>query len=159
MKNPVLCLIAGVAAIWVCTAWMSAETPNTAAGPAEAGHYASLGPHPHAMGAQATQVPAGDAKTASSDGCLTCHKGATDPHPVAQSIGCVGCHGGDGAATTKEQAHTARPTHPEAWPTAANPKASYTLLNRENWDWIRFVNPSDLRVAAVVCARCHAAIV
>jgi hypothetical protein len=125
-------LISALAAIGLCTAWMSAES------------------------AQTTRQ---SAAAAPSDGCLSCHKGATDPHPVAQDIGCVGCHGGNGAATTKEQAHTAKPSHPEAWPSAANPRASYTLLNHENWDWIRFVNPSDLRVAAVVCAKCHAPIV
>src|SRR5207248_2853538 len=121
--------------------------PYATAAATEAGPYAATeaatAAHPHAMGAQATQVPA-DAKAAVSDGCLTCHKGAVDPHPTPQTIGCVGCHGGNGTATTKDQAHTAKPSHPEMWPTAANPKQSYTLLNRENWDWIRFVNPSDL---------------
>src|ERR1043166_1938004 len=111
-------LISALAAIGLCTAWMSAES------------------------AQTTRQ---SAAAAPSDGFRSCHKGATDPHPVAQDIGCVGCHGGNGAATTKEQAHTAKPSHPEAWPSAANPRASYTLLNHENWDWIRFVNPSDLR--------------
>src|SRR5262249_12451047 len=140
MKHRFTFLVTGLAALWLCTAWMSAETttPRPSAGNV----------HPHAMGAQATQRNP-DVKEANSEGCLTCHKGATDPHPVAQSIGCVGCHGGNGAATTKETAHTAKPSHPEAWPGAANPRASYTLLNNENWDWIRFVNPSDLRAAAV----------
>ena len=29
------------------------------------------------------------------------------------------------------------------------------MLNRERHEWIRFVNPSDMRVAPVVCGRCH----
>ena len=81
-----------------------------------------------------------------------------DPHPTPQWLSCADCHGGNGTATTKEQAHP-RPRHADAWPTAANPHESYTLLNRERHEWIRFVNPSDLRVAPVVCGRCHSAIV
>ena len=83
---------------------------------------------------------------------------ARDPHPVAQSLTCVDCHGGNGTATTKEEAHP-RPAFPEAWKTSANPHASFTLLNHERHEWIRFVNPSDLRVAPVVCGRCHESII
>src|SRR5207244_1151989 len=60
------------------------------------------------------------------------------------------------------RAHGAAPRDPAAWgrdrspvPSSANPVRSYTLLNRESWEWIRFVNPGDLRVADVTCGPCH----
>ena len=35
------------------------------------------------------------------------------------------------------------------------PKQSYTLLNREAPEFVRFVNPSDYRVAREACGACH----
>ena len=54
------------------------------------------------------------------------------------------------------QAHV-WPRFPEAWQRSANPVRSYTLLNHESPEFIRFVNPGDLRVAHVSCgtANCH----
>jgi hypothetical protein len=94
---------------------------------------------------------------ASNPGCVGCHKETGDPHPGdVDRLTCTDCHGGNGTATAKEQAHTARPSNPEKWHSSANPHESYTLLNNENWAWIRFVNPSDSRVAPSICAKCHA---
>ena len=104
----------------------------------------------------ADQAPA--APGAPSDGCMKCHGGTRDPHPTATRLTCVDCHGGSGTATTREQAHP-RPRKPEAWRTSANPAESYTLLNHESREWIRFVNPGDLRVADLACGRCHGPIV
>ena len=86
--------------------------------------------------------------------CVACHQGVGDPHGSLR-MACVDCHGGDPAATTKEAAHP-RPRHPERWPGAANPERTYTLLNDESPEWIRFVNPGDLRVANETCGGCHA---
>jgi hypothetical protein len=46
---------------------------------------------------------------------------------------------------------------PKTWhfPSAANPKQSYTLLNKESPAYVRFVNPSDYRVARQSCGACH----
>src|SRR5262249_4473736 len=51
--------------------------------------------------------------------------------------------------------------NPEAWRNSANPIRSYTLLNHESPDYIRFVNPGDLRVSHLSCgtANCHGKIV
>ena len=106
----------------------------------------------------ATHIRATSQPPAPSDGCISCHNNAKDPHPVQQSLTCVDCHGGNGTATTKQAAHPV-PAIAAAWPTAANPRSSFTLLNHERHEWIRFVNPSDLRVAPVVCGRCHEGIV
>ncbi|HYV37775.1 MAG TPA: hypothetical protein VE988_18970, partial [Gemmataceae bacterium] len=99
-----------------------------------------------------------DAKSAS---CIACHQNSHDPHwdgrdDQKQSffLGCVDCHGGNPSTTVKHLSHV-NPKYPEAWSTAANPVRSYTLLNHESPEFIRFVNPGDLRVAHIACASCH----
>jgi len=106
--------------------------------------------------APATEVTAAAQDADAPSSCKTCHPGVTDPHPGANESACVVCHGGDASAADKERAHRARPRHPERWQGGRNPKRSYTLLNDEDPEWIRFVNPGDLRVADETCGRCHA---
>src|SRR5581483_7327120 len=114
-------------------------------------------------------------------GCVTahCHPAMDAPTMHASAtfpLGCVDCHGGHADVTTAapvgsdeyraaERAAHVAPEHPDAWPRRAdgtmasgNPERSYTALNRESFDFIRFVNPGDLRVADVTCgsAGCHA---
>ena len=79
----------------------------------------------------------------------------------AVGLSCTACHGGNPAAKLKEEAHV-KPKFPAEWRRAgkysgANPERSNTLLNRESWEFVRFVNPGDLRVAAKTCgsASCH----
>jgi hypothetical protein len=79
----------------------------------------------------------------------------------AVGLTCTACHGGNPVATTKEQAHV-QPMFPREWRrdgkyTGANPERSNTLLARESWEFVRFVNPGDLRVVAKTCAgsACH----
>src|SRR5207244_5186313 len=71
-------------------------------------------------------------------------------------LGCCDCHGGDPAASDKDKAHVA-PRFPDAWYSTANPVRSYTLLNHEAPEFIRFVNPGDLRIAHISCGtmNCH----
>ncbi|MFN8390307.1 MAG: hypothetical protein U0136_08465 [Bdellovibrionota bacterium] len=107
-------------------------------------------------------------------GCVDCHIKTdamtmhTNPGVV---IGCTDCHGGDptvraGLLTPgtpeyergKKNAHVA-PLHPENWPTSANPKRSYTNLLKESPEFVKFVNPGDLRVAPETCGGCHSKIV
>jgi hypothetical protein len=53
------------------------------------------------------------------------------------------------------------PKYPETWnyPTSANPERTYALLNKESPEFIRFVNPSDLRIAHEACGACHMPII
>lgn len=89
-------------------------------------------------------------------GCTNCHQGVRDMHNMETvKLGCCDCHGGDPSAPTKETAHV-QPCLPQAWPTSANPVRTYTLLNHESPEFIRFVNPGDLRVAHISCGACHA---
>ncbi len=93
---------------------------------------------------------------AKSAGCIQCHKDCGDPHEKPTiNLGCIDCHGGDPASVVKERAHVL-PRIPDAWRSSANPVRSYTLLNYESPEFIRFVNPGDLRIAHITCGNCHA---
>jgi hypothetical protein len=87
--------------------------------------------------------------------CVKCHTGVHDMHakPTVK-LGCIDCHGGDANCETKQGAH-AKPRFPEMWRTSGNPVRSYTLLNHESPEFVRFVNPGDLRVAQISCGSCH----
>lgn len=88
-------------------------------------------------------------------GCINCHQGVTDMHDLETvKLGCIDCHGGNADATAKGAAHV-QPYVPQGWPSSANPVRSYTLLNHESPEFIRFVNPGDLRVAHISCGTCH----
>lgn len=122
----------------------------------------------------AAPAPAGQSAAqahAKSEGCLDCHTKTDMPtmhaNPAVQ-LGCVDCHGGDaslrvpeGTATGSadytrwmQQAHVL-PRYPEAWPSSATPERTYTLLNQERAEFIRFINPSDYRVNEFACGACH----
>jgi hypothetical protein len=93
-----------------------------------------------------------------SAGCVSCHGSIDAPtmhDSPAVEIGCTECHGGNGAATTKEEGHV-HPRRPENWPTSGNPERLAARLNDESPEFIRFVNPGDLRVAGATCGKCHA---
>jgi hypothetical protein len=56
-----------------------------------------------------------------------------------------------------EKAHVLpRYPHTWGWPSSRTPERTYTLLNRESPEFIRFMNPGDLRVARESCGACHA---
>ena len=95
---------------------------------------------------------------AKSAGCLSCH--ATTDMPSMHSnpaiiLGCTDCHGGNAVVAlphgvpktapayraTLDKAHV-QPLFPDSWhyPKSANPERSYTLLNRESPEFVRFVN-------------------
>jgi hypothetical protein len=108
-----------------------------------------------------------------SEGCNSCHV-QTDAPTMHLSpsvrLGCTDCHGGDATIfgnaqlshdhpdyiAARDMAHVL-PTYPDSWhwPSSANPERSYALLNREAPEFLRFVNPSDYRVAREACGACH----
>jgi len=95
-----------------------------------------------------------------SRGCLECHAGVEPMHASKNVVlGCTDCHGGNPApGLTQRQAHVP-PRNPVFWESSANPNDSSVLLNHESREFIKFVNPGDLRVAEETCAPCHADIV
>jgi len=100
-------------------------------------------------------------------GCTDCHGGDASqfvPHNSA-SGGASGGENGQGLPkgkqsddyiAVKELAHIL-PEYPGAWdyPHSANPERTYTLLNKESREFVRFVNPSDYRVVELACGACH----
>lgn len=120
------------------------------------------------------------------EGCVTCHGQIEPMHKYgttetlekvngdkdAVGLTCTACHGGnpvprktsDDAKSIeqiKNEAHV-RARFPEEWrrdgkSTGANPERTASLLTRESWEFVRFVNPGDLRVAAKSCggSACH----
>ncbi|MCC7168916.1 MAG: hypothetical protein IT459_00595 [Planctomycetes bacterium] len=82
------------------------------------------------------------------DNCLTCHFGIEEMHP-GQRLRCTDCHGGDGRAETKDKAHV-KPTRPIVNDERVLP-LDYDL------PYLRFVNPTNLRVVDQTCGTCHAA--
>jgi len=96
-----------------------------------------------------------------SVGCLQCHQGVEPMHKAEQNVvlGCTDCHGGNAArGLTKEQAHIL-PKNREFWKTSAKPPNSNAWLNHESPEFIRFLNPGDLRVAQQSCGLCHGEII
>ncbi len=109
-----------------------------------------------------------------STGCLDCHT-ASDASSMHKSeavhLGCTDCHGGNASVRLNNsglkptdvayvQARNAAhilPRFPKTWgwPSSANPQRSYTLLNKEAPEYVRFVNPSDYRVVRQSCGACH----
>lgn len=106
-----------------------------------------------------------------SAGCMTCHTktdSATMHISGAIPLGCTDCHGGDagvfrdaaeapgghGYVSAMEKAHVL-PLYPQTWkwPNSSNPKRSYTLLNKESPEFLRFVNPTDYRVVREILRR------
>jgi hypothetical protein len=55
---------------------------------------------------------------------------------------------------TQKKAHV-QPLNPIFWDSSANPSESSVLLNHESPEFIRFVNPGDLRTADKACGPCH----
>ena len=102
----------------------------------------------------------------SQDGeaCLSCHVGVEDVHPGAVEYGqCTVCHGGDGSALLKSAAHVASPENWAAVRGDGLPPAPEgyikdmppDMLDQLDSDYIRFINPGDMRAAEEACGGCH----
>jgi hypothetical protein len=110
-----------------------------------------------------------------SAGCISCHTSTDEPtmHPTRTvHIGCTDCHGGNAAISiasgaavnspeynsAKEKAHI-QPHDPSFKNRSALPERSYTKWLKESAEYVKFVNPGDLRVAPETCGAvgCHAA--
>jgi hypothetical protein len=171
----VLALLAGVAAPLIAAS-DDGRAPAVATAPDDA-----VAATPIAAEAPPDTAPALLRQTqaeadAKSTGCLSCHQGIEPMHASEQvKLGCIDCHGGNagvqnGGATpgspeyarARDTAHVL-PKFPEKWRDAknpdrlssANPERTYTPLNLESHEFVRFKNPGDLRVASETCGSCH----
>ena len=129
----------------------------------------------------AKEFPASPQKQSAADaqaksaGCVSCHTESdakTMHRQPGVTLGCTDCHGRfaqvskpagaeRGSPSYEAAMHGAhvQPRNAKAWPSSANPEGSFTLLNRENPEFIRFVNPGDYRVAREACGACHLAVI
>ncbi len=133
--------------------WALAQAPGQTKG----GHAIAYPMPPELVGVDLVRQTDEQA-AAKSSGCIVCHVGSHDPHyKETVRLGCVDCHGGRADTSIKEQAHVS-PRFPEVWRSSANPVRTYTLLNEEAPEFVRFINPGDLRVAHISCGttNCHA---
>ncbi len=106
-----------------------------------------------------------------SRGCNDCHSGIEDMHNGKISLGCIDCHGGDATVRRavgipflsepyqqlKKKAHV-QPRYSDYWKdSSGNPVRPTTLTLKEDPEWMRFVNPGDLRIANLSCGttQCH----
>jgi len=127
----------------------------------------------YAVAPPAPQTQTAEQVQAKSSGCYSCHVQTDQPsmhETPAVMLGCTDCHGGNAAVrgnpdlgfddpgyvAARDAAHVL-PKYPKSWhyPSSANPKRTYTLLNKEAPEFVRFVNPSDYRVAREACGACH----
>ncbi len=107
---------------------------------------------------------------AASVGCITCHTGIEHPNMHAEdtvNLGCADCHGGnpeisaDAGKGTPQYKEAERKAHvlPRLEENAArggHPIRAYTNWIKESAEFVRFVNPGDLRIAPQTCGACHA---
>jgi len=112
------------------------------------------------------------APTAAAEGCIACHNNIEPMHVTpsgkleaggkdGQGLSCTYCHGGNPVGKTAEESHV-RSRNPDVWkvggkPSSANPERTNAMLNRESWEFVRFINPADLRVVSKTCSECHSA--
>ena len=109
-----------------------------------------------------------------SAGCVSCHTATDEPtmHPTRTvQLACIDCHGGDSSANVavgvasnspeynaiKEKAHV-HPKNSVFKKGTAVPERVFTAWLNESYEFIKFVNPGDLRVAPETCGSsgCHA---
>ncbi len=156
----------------ICVLLAVVDPPGTIAAPQESATSSSR------SGSDQSSPGLGDSLEEAqqrSSGCVTCHNPMDSPsmHTTGTvRLGCTDCHGGNAQISlpasvsldspqyqdTMRQAHP-RPHFAENAYNSANPVRAYTSWLKEDADYIKFVNPGDLRVATQTCGRsgCHTA--
>jgi hypothetical protein len=109
-----------------------------------------------------------------SAGCISCHTSTDEPtmHPTKTvHLACADCHGGNSSISVapgiapnsaqyiaaKEKAHV-QPRDSSFKDRSNLPERAYTKWLKESADYVKFINPGDLRVAPETCGPigCHA---
>src|SRR5262245_47489331 len=157
-KTVLIGMLSLCATMLLCAAAADADAPPSATG--------GFGPSisvPHAPAASKSSRPRNridqtpSEAQAKSAGCIECHTGVNEMHHSPNVVlGCTDCHGGNPTPGlfSMRKAHV-QPRNPIFWQSSANPNDSSVLLNHESEEFIQFVNPGDLRVAAKTCGLCH----
>jgi hypothetical protein len=109
-----------------------------------------------------------------SAGCISCHTSTDEPtmHPTKTvHLACADCHGGNSSISVaagiaphsseytaaKEKAHV-QPRDSSFKDRSNLPERTYTKWLKESAEYVKFINPGDLRAAPETCgpAGCHA---
>ncbi len=98
-------------------------------------------------------APAGEAYRAQTPGADDAHEDEHGEHGAAPK------HGWSSQYQAAMDAAHVLPRYPGNWHGSANPASSYASLNKESPEFIRFVNPGDLRIARESCGACHLPII
>ncbi len=96
-------------------------------------------------------------------GCLSCHEGIEHAHGPLPEDECVACHGGDENGSSKESSHIPVPSNWAEVRGDGLPPAPYGFirdfapdqLEQMDPSYLRFINPTDIRVVAESCGECH----
>jgi hypothetical protein len=114
-----------------------------------------------------------DEVAAKSSGCRSCHTPMDTVNMHARPsvrIGCSDCHGGDPKISVPPNTTSNSPeyeqvkSHAHVQPrvlrdtrNGAEPVRAYTNWLKEDWEYVRFVNPGDLRIVSKTCGTsgCH----
>jgi len=136
--------------------------------PAQKTAAATITPTPHRTATARNESP--EQAAAASAGCITCHMGIEHPNMHTEDtvvLGCADCHGGNASIqiagtkdsadynVAKKKAHILSRFASDA-ARGGHPVRAYTRWLQESYDYIRFANPGDLRVANETCGGCHA---
>ncbi|HEY2961624.1 MAG TPA: hypothetical protein VGJ37_04375 [Pyrinomonadaceae bacterium] len=155
MSRTVAGLIVVFATALAIASWRTSAAEQTATAPKVEGCVSCHGliEPMHKYGTTETLEKIKDGKDAVGLSCTACHGGNPVPRKTSDAPAEI--------ERVKREAHV-QPLYPREWQrsgrhSGANPERSNTLLNRESWEFVRFINPGDLRVAAKTCgsASCH----
>jgi hypothetical protein len=147
--------------------WIAVRARTASASPQDASTNSSA-PLPGLLGQSQEEAQR------KSAGCVSCHTATDEPtmHPTKTvQLACTDCHGGAGSASVnsgiasnspeynavKEKAHV-HPKNAAFKKRTAVPERAFTAWLNESYEYIKFVNPGDLRVAPKTCGSsgCHA---
>ncbi len=131
-------------------------------------------PHPvepHTALHRATNTETPEQAASASAGCISCHTGIEHPNMHTDDtvvLGCADCHGGNASvmgtavrgtkiyAEEEKNAHV-KPRFEEDLDREGHPVRVYVRWIKESYEFVKFLDPGDLRVAPETCGGCHAA--
>ena len=125
-----------------------------------------------AQGGSALSTQSQEDADRKSAGCVSCHTDHRRQDDAHRGLGASGLHRlprrrrrryewraapARRNTTRRSGEPTCCPGNREVFRSSANPERAYTALLDESLDYVRFVNPGDLRAAPAACGPCHAA--
>ncbi len=107
----------------------------------------------------------GDSGHGGDHGGAKASHGESDAHSGSWTLGKTGYDHDQPIYSDEYQSYIDRshvqPRYPDtfAYPSSTNPRDAYAIYNKEDPEFVRFVNPGDLRIARDACGACHMPII